>query len=62
MKLVRVVLMVVEFEAVRAFVPLGVAPAFGADSAAHDLSGEAIIGGAEDLGDGDAVPCLGGII
>jgi hypothetical protein len=62
MKLVGIVLVIVKLDAVHSFIPFGVAPAFGANGAAHDLIGQAIIGGAEDLGDGDAVPLLGRMI
>lgn len=62
LEFVRVFFVIVEFEAVRAFVPFGVAPALGAYAAAHDLSGKAVVGGAEDLGDSGVIPFLRGIV
>ncbi len=55
-ELLRVGGVVVELGAFFSFGPLGVAPAVGSDAAAHDGSFEALVGGAEDLGNGDAGP------
>ena len=58
----RVFLVIVEFEAVCACIPLGVAPALRADATAHDHGRQAIIGGAQNLRDSAAVPLTSRVV